>query len=271
MQYGDLKTSYGRSGARFIVVPDGVMKIASTDVDRVTAQGAFCGLLQGVACIPQIVARGTGWYVMERLRARPSSGTPSFMSCLREVEALWDAPERIMLPVYGLSDWRTYVLAYARQRLHEMYYHESTCAQTLAAAFSVGHFAPAMTHGDPTEDNLMYRWTPAGSSQPVFVDPLPPAMYLPMLRALDMGKMLQSAVGWHALEYGRAGEWALDAVEDAFRLRYAPSESVAAWAFCLYHLIRAARYTRHLPHLIDLIKKVEIIVQEKTRVTCNVA
>lgn len=51
-----------------------------------------------------------------------------------------------------------------------------------------------LTHGDPTFDNCVRR-----EDQLVILDPVPPRPKMPALRAVDIGKMLQSVFGYHAI------------------------------------------------------------------------
>lgn len=56
-----------------------------------------------------------------------------------------------------------------------------------------------LTHGDPTFDNVMIR---EATGELVLVDPIPATLIVPDMRCVDVGKLLQSALGWEALRYG---------------------------------------------------------------------
>lgn len=68
-------------------------------------------------------------------------------------------------------------------------------AETAAAgAFQMHH---ALTHGDPTAENVMYR---PGFGK-VLIDPIQATEVVPDSPAVDIGKMLQSACGWEHAKY----------------------------------------------------------------------
>lgn len=54
------------------------------------------------------------------------------------------------------------------------------------------------THGDPTVSNCMVR----RDGRIVLIDPRPPRCYVPQCREADMGRILQSALGWETAAYG---------------------------------------------------------------------
>ena len=58
------------------------------------------------------------------------------------------------------------------------------------------------SHGDPTRENVLWR----GHHVPVLTDPLPDVVWggrLPSCRALDIGKIIQSLVGYESVKAGR--------------------------------------------------------------------
>jgi hypothetical protein len=54
-----------------------------------------------------------------------------------------------------------------------------------------------LTHGDCTVSNAMKR-----GDQLLIIDPLPPRRYIPNVPESDMGRLIQSAMGWEVLMYG---------------------------------------------------------------------
>lgn len=62
-----------------------------------------------------------------------------------------------------------------------------------------------LTHGDPIIDNVLYRpsktqWTI--DRQLVLIDPIPACSAVPDVLAVDVGRVIQSAVGYEAQRYG---------------------------------------------------------------------
>lgn len=94
------------------------------------------------------------------------------------------------------------------------------------------------THGDPTFDNLMFR-----DEQPVIIDPIPPTPAVPDLMAVDLGKVLQSLMGFEFARYGVGGPTHRDdAIEILKNLVNNEYEWDAAWYWCAVHLYRAVPY-----------------------------
>lgn len=142
-------------------------------------EGAYCELL-GVDVAPIVYAIIPGGYVMERLE-RPNRGT----HLLIEIERLlrinvWKHPA-VHYEVTGKDDFREYHTK-LRWAPPEWAIPTSFCR----------------CHGDPTVSNAMRRWD--GSL--VLIDPRAPRHYIPQARETDMGRLLQSALGWEEVAYG---------------------------------------------------------------------
>lgn len=70
------------------------------------------------------------------------------------------------------------------------------------------HLRRGLTHGDPIYDNVMYRPKPEwqkGSHQLVLIDPIPATPAIPDVLAVDVGRVIQSAVGYEELRYVNLG------------------------------------------------------------------
>ena len=168
---------------------------------------------------------------MERL----ASSSKPFEESFNALHALWFHERGARI---GLSpDWPSDVASYAYKIAPDL-------AQHLGSHLTPGCSPPVVTHGDPTLDNLMSR---EGTGDPVFVDPLPPERHTPPVRALDVGKALQSLWGWHEVEYGK-GHPQLARRTEITRKLLSPLplyEINACWAFAAYHLIRALPYAKN--------------------------
>ena len=102
----------------------------------------------------------------------------------------------------------------------------------------------ADTHGDPTLENLMYR---PSTGEPVLIDPLPDAVLddkVPSVRALDLGKVLQSGIGYEGVKTGRFSGWMINPVIfDAVQARCRDQREWAqSRALCALHVCRFIPY-----------------------------
>lgn len=119
----------------------------------------------------------------------------------------------------------------------------------------------AYAHGDPIIDNLLWRWN-AGkfNATPVLIDPIPATSALPDLEAIDVGRLIQSAVGYELVRYGindnlpsvpDAVNHVLHAWLDDFKTPNALVNARAALHFAIIHMIRGVRTAqRCAPHAV---------------------
>lgn len=120
------------------------------------------------------------------------------------------------------------------------------------------------THGDPTLENVMRR-----GDQPVLIDPLPDCVYdgkVPPIRALDLGKILQSGLDYEGVRLGIQPKWMVrppvfDVVRDACRDQ--DEWAQACWA-CALHVAKflpyqtpelRVRWTTWWPHIIATLQE----------------
>lgn len=100
-----------------------------------------------------------------------------------------------------------------------------------------------LTHGDPTYENLLMR-----GEAVVLADPIPATPAVPDLVEVDMGKLLQSALGWESIVRGvPRAPWRPDEV-----LALGNRSVIIGW--CLVHLLRTLPYVDDhagVLHLID--------------------
>ena len=119
------------------------------------------------------------------------------------------------------------------------------------AASSALSYRPALSHGDATAENVMYR----RGYGPVLIDPIPATLIVPDSPCVDVGKMLQSANGWEAAKYGTDAE--AYSIKD---VRLAVNDSLlfsAGQAWAVVHVIRALPYVmRQAPHALERVKQV---------------
>jgi len=101
-----------------------------------------------------------------------------------------------------------------------------------------------LTHGDPTFDNVMIR---EETGELVFVDPLPASLVAPDMRCVDIGKILQSVLGWERIRYGSERFSLRASVTDLAgvlrtTLRVSENEWRASVFWCVVHLLRTLPY-----------------------------
>ncbi len=192
-----------------------------------------------------MLAFGQGWALLEKL----SSITPPYRPLLYKLKSLWEEPTG---PEHELHiNWPMHIVEYAYKIAPDLATH-------LAPHLFYDVSPNVVTHGDCTLDNMMTRGTCDG----VFIDPLPPERHTPAVRALDVGKVLQSLHGWHAIEYDphHTHLGVQDTVTDFITRGLPPAEVKAAWAFCVYHLIRALPYATHRAQVYQLART---LIKEK--------
>lgn len=96
-----------------------------------------------------------------------------------------------------------------------------------------------LTHGDPTFDNVMVR---EDTGELVLIDPLPATAAVPDLRAVDIGKILQSALGYERVRYrDEARQFGVSPRTLRARVPL-DNEWRAAVFWCAVHLLRALPY-----------------------------
>jgi hypothetical protein len=92
-------------------------------------------------------------------------------------------------------------------------------------------------HGDPTLANVLYR----KNGDLVISDPIPPVGKMPSHYTVDLGKLLQSAIGWETLLY----DWRYNkdtAIASVLRT-YSKPVQAKAWFWCAIHCLRILPYS----------------------------
>lgn len=107
-------------------------------------------------------------------------------------------------------------------------------------------------HGDATLDNILFGKSSEGTRLLFVSDPLSPDKRIPAMRAVDLGKMLQSAHGWEHLKYGES--WAKPSAQGVIRLmNMIPSgERYASAIWFGIHIARIVPYIG--PSKIEILK-----------------
>lgn len=222
--------SHGSSGAVIDVREIDVVKYGNS---RVAEQGQFLTTLNPKV-VPAVyhVDFDASLYVMERLHTLPHKVVEQTWLTIVVLQMLdnmaikrpsiefdMDAHIEKMLPLCPTPSFVAKVVE-------------------VSHAINWGQLDRVVTHGDPTHENLMMRT----NGDLVLTDPIPATPAVPHLRCVDLGKMLQSAMGFEQMRYGveEYGSWTYDVstiLKDITSI-----EIRAAWYWCAVHFLRAAPY-----------------------------
>jgi hypothetical protein len=218
-----MTSTRGYSGARVVVHPDRAIKLGYTAPDKVVAQGEWlrANEAENLPRVTELLPLG---YSMEVLEPLPTS----HVDVRRLLDALetsvWKFAPRVlvdtpqtMLYVSRILD--TFVPQLVVPALDRISYIRQT--------------EDCLTHGDPTAENVMLR----GDTY-VLIDPIPATERVPCDKAVDVGKILQSAHGWEAMK----GEEAASFTPDDVR----PLVSDVVWDVAQHWLV--VHFVRILPY-----------------------
>lgn len=160
-------------------------------------EGAFCQFLGPRIC-PEVYEILSDGYVMEALA--PAERHPTLLRQIEhELEGhVWNRPA---LAISTDIPWQEKLLEYGVR----------------VPSYPVIS-DPCLAHGDPTASNVLMR----GRSY-VLADPRPPRDFIPQCRETDMGRILQSFLGWESAAYGAPQvNWEFPTfMQDPFLLRSA--------------------------------------------------
>jgi len=100
-----------------------------------------------------------------------------------------------------------------------------------------------LTHGDCIIDNVAYR-----GDELVIIDPIPASYGLPNLQAVDVGRLIQSAIGYEYVRYTRSSpitdyDDAVARVLNLWLPEFDINEARAAIYFAIIHTLRGVRTT----------------------------
>lgn len=164
--------SSGNSGNK---LTETVMKIGN----ECQQEGAYCQLL-GERIAPRVYAIIPNGYVMEKLlpiNRYPQLLVHMYRALKREV---WSRPA---LPSSTEIDWRDRLSMFGIQ-IPDYVTPTEYC----------------MVHGDPTASNALLR--DAHPLELIIADPRPPRDFIPQCKETDIGRLLQSKLGWEVVAYG---------------------------------------------------------------------
>lgn len=207
----------GASGARLII---GQKYTTKLDVERtgtfVREQGAWLSrwsVERGITLLPRVTEIFATGYVMETVQELENHDITEMcqhvMSALQE--QLW--PKQVHGHMFLWDNFSSTHRGYVAQLLRDVA-ADRELGKTLRRFYDRidwNNLQHGLTHGDPILDNVGYRlkhW-PNGSieitNELVLLDPIPAKDPLPNWRAVDVGRIIQSMVGYEAIRYQRQG------------------------------------------------------------------
>lgn len=232
----------GSSGAVVAVHATHVTKTAQDPEvrRRVVAQASWLEQHSNSA-LPIMLDLTAGGYVMEKL-----DEIPPYTLQVADLDAIvgrlargvWVHPPKMPLVATAHYDKvRPLEERYASDEMRRFLQIRREIALT-------GSQRACLTHGDPTLDNVMTRM-----GFYVIADPIPATPAVPDLWAVDLGKILQSLVGFEQVRYGRSPHIPLE-VRPTHLLDtlHEPADQVRAVYWCVVHILRAMPYVSDTIH-----------------------
>jgi len=222
----------GFSGANVTALASSVLK----EGDNLGAQAALCCIMYPVT--PRVIAASRTGYMMEKL-IEPTEHFGRRMNDQNVGDMLALAVDILHLNVWRRKavpavDWDDAVVHLIAE-LHDRSPKSFDQSIQLVNRLHVDLDSWCMVHGDPTLSNMMFR----EDGSMAIIDPIW-SCRVTNDTTVDLGKMLQSAIGWETLRLG----WQYNmrpAV--AIILERLPEEHhERAWFWCMVHCLRLMPY-----------------------------
>lgn len=255
----------GSSGARLVFDDETVRKYdVKRTGTRVRDQGIWLSGRPGVERLPDVQRIFADGYEMERLRQVPLEELvverERWCVVIQDsLESIWirhknNKPLPLFMtdeydcggPFVPFRPWQhgRYVTKLLRQT--SLLQHRHTMRR-MSWTIKWRGLEPGLTHGDPILENLLFR-----SNTPVLIDPIPACGALPDLRASDVGRIIQSAVGYERIRYNlrhvvdrwdaRGPHYAIaDVLNYWMEEKFDLNEARAAVYFSIIHTARGVR------------------------------
>jgi hypothetical protein len=252
----------GRSGARVLLFNDRVEKYGDA---RVVEQGKYAVDLGPNVC-PAVRHVTENGYTMERCLHVFDYPKP-----IRELGPATERADEVMKKARKILDFhvwgRTYKgLGAATSRISQAFWYFNlipTLNQDLVAwatrvkvNFDGRDCPPTYVHGDPTLENMLTR----KDGSIAIGDPLPPQPKLPLSWHVDVGKMLQSMIGFEGISFP-ADRW-VECIGSDNEI-----DIDACWFFCALAFHRIIPYAPDVDFLTRVVNFRENVVRNHYRPT----
>ena len=246
----------GLSGAIVIDNGDGTVTKSGGIPERTREQGEWI-IQHGSHVFPSIVSLLDDGYVMEKLEYIDYWNIDNSFVHVALLRHVWSQPAVVPPTTNTHKLLKEKMQATIDRHLSGLI--SSTAADAIIAdatkaAVGAYRLKHALTHGDPTAENVMFR---LGYGN-VLIDPIRATEVVPDSPAVDVGKMLQSAYGWEHAKYNNgmlaySHNDIADIVNDEELF-----EVGEAWA--VVHVMRAIPYVKRnipdsLPRVIEVLHK----------------
>lgn len=231
----------GSSGATISILGDRAVKMSheTNTGQRIMNQGLWLQRHQSPA-VPQVFQVYARSYVMERLIVPPFWALDHqviFDHLLATLSVnIWSQPAEV-----EYEDSTATTVKY--HRLCDAFGLDEVRIQLdeLSRGIFWRDLKRCLTHGDPTFDNVMFREDDAQTGV-VIADPIPATPAIPDIRAVDLGKILQSLLGWEEIRYDLRSFKLRIGTEDLHRCVRDENEWRATIFWSIVHMLRAMPY-----------------------------
>lgn len=217
----------GFSHATITIEESSVLKTG----DNVFEQGKLCESYPLNLVCPKVLEKFDNSYRMERLDELTAHDREFAFRTMKYVRQLlarhvWSIPDTVG-PEY--RNWR-YRLS---QKFHDV---TGLDIEPLVDSLWIDQSQWQTIHGDPTMSNTMRR---GNVGELVLIDPLR-SPYIPPHWTVDMGKLLQSCIGWENI----IDAWQYDGGLAAHRLTAGMDDLTLrrSWFWCMIHCMRIIPY-----------------------------
>lgn len=267
----------GSSGAQFTINNDVVTKYdTAVTRNRVRDQGIWIQKYDECVSLPAVYAVHFDGYEMEKLVSTEelTGGTPiawvDVLNLCDEIISTLDVDiwhrEFTDLTVshvrfnsepntLDFDDYRDYHRRYVRGLLTDTGQRRlDSTLRRFANEITWYQLKHALTHGDPIIDNVMWRVRTLGlerKSELVLIDPIPACPALPDVEAVDVGRVIQSAIGYEHVRYmtqveinelnGTSLTERVDAILNVWLQTFNLNEARAALYCGIIHTLRGVR------------------------------
>lgn len=228
----------GRSGAVIVLTERRAIKVGARLHQQYSYLSALYPLTPrtyGYMVIDE--SREEDMYIMERLEEpdfnQPDWSVNTLKAMRKSLEVVWarSSPSRD----YGTyRDWQRELTEFCGKKGFDIKPIVDELAMECVLAG-----APYVIHGDPTLANVMFRKNPL--TPLVICDPIVPQGKIPSHYTVDIGKMLQSAIGWENLLFGLEQDNTA-CVAAVFGKDPSGLEVRRGWFWCMVHLLRILPY-----------------------------
>lgn len=230
----------GHSGASIALTSRGVVK-CSEPGKGLLDQAKMCEMLYPVT--PRIydtrVSTRTEQYTMEVLKEpifETWSATPwagATLKAMRRLLMMYVWHQRVADSKHG--GWRNSLSHWLSAFQVDRNLYEELMDKLFTRRSIGGNYS--LIHGDPTLANVLFR-----DATLVITDPIPPKGKIPGHFTVDLGKMLQSAMGWEMVSFG----WKYDTETVCLEVLtdYDMLTRARAWFWASIHCLRIIPYAR---------------------------